>query len=311
MNPLLAALVAAGVITQDEAERINRQQDPDAARLWAEQQLAAATQGGLSAQQARLADLLRTTGGNPSAAALDAFWAAEDARLWESMRPALEQVAAENAVGMAVRLGGPDMWRTVNEAMISWVDAYYVNADAAAVGSIPNLNLTSRTQFAQTFVQWQRGELEIGTTQQGLGQLVEALTPTFGPARASTIAVTETTRVLQASAEAAAMENEFISVAEWLTVAGEGVCPICGPMHGLRRNKGERVYRHPTLGQIAPPPAHPRCRCAENWMTQPVAELPRPPEERYQWSEEAYRESQRNQRAAQRQPNAVRTLTGG
>jgi hypothetical protein len=59
MNPLLAALVQAGVISQADADRINRSMDPAAARAWAEQQLAIAVQNGLSAQQQRLLDLAR------------------------------------------------------------------------------------------------------------------------------------------------------------------------------------------------------------------------------------------------------------
>ena len=194
MNPLLAALVQAGIITQPEAERINRSLDPDAARAWAEQQIALAVQGGLSQQQTRLVELVRR--GNVTPAALDAFWAAEDARLWAAVRATFEDVAQENAIAMAVRMGADDaMWNAVNERMLSWLDAYYVSADAELVGSIPNLNLTSRTQFAQVFDQWQRGELEVGTTAEGLPQLVQALEPVFGPARAERIGVTEVTRV--------------------------------------------------------------------------------------------------------------------
>jgi hypothetical protein len=174
VNPLLAALVAAGIITQADAERINRSLDPDAARAWAEQQLVIAAQSGLTAQQARLVELVQRSNGQLSAATLDAFWAAEDDRLWAAMRPTWEAVANENAVAMAVRLGADDaMWRAVNERMLSWVNDYYVNPDAAAVGSIPNLNLTSRMQFAQVFDQWQRGEGEAGTgTRFGVRRFV-------------------------------------------------------------------------------------------------------------------------------------------
>jgi hypothetical protein len=68
VNPLLLALVQAGVITQSDAERINRSLDPDAARAWAERRLVAGAQGGLSDQGERLAELVRSAGGNPSAA---------------------------------------------------------------------------------------------------------------------------------------------------------------------------------------------------------------------------------------------------
>ena len=45
MNPLLAAPVAAGVIDQATAERLNRQMDSTAARAWAEATLESANDG--------------------------------------------------------------------------------------------------------------------------------------------------------------------------------------------------------------------------------------------------------------------------
>jgi len=309
MNPLLLALVQAGVITQVDAERINRSLDPAAARAWAEHRLVTAAQGGLSAQGERLAELLRRTEGDVSAATLDAFWRAEDDRLWASLRPAWAEVTSENAVAVAVRLGADDAtWRAVNERMLTWVDAYYMNADAAAVGSIPNLNLTSRTQFGQAFVQWQRGELEIGTTAQGLPQLIEALQPTFGPARAEIIAVTETTRVIVESQRAASEADEFITHYRFLSAADEIVCPICGPNHGAIIEKRGAGFETP--GGRMFPPLHPRCRCQILEETEQTQRQPLPPEERYRWSQEAYDEAQRNRQAATRAPDAVRTLLG-
>ena len=308
MNPLLAALVQAGIITQPEAERINRSLDPDAARAWAEQQIALAVQGGLSQQQTRLVELVRR--GNVTPAALDAFWAAEDARLWAAVRATFEDVAQENAIAMAVRMGADDaMWRTVNRAVLDWVGDYYTNADAGAFGSIPNLNLTSRTQFAQVFGQWQRGEIEIGTTAEGLPQLVEALTPVFGPERASVIAATETTRVYTETTLAAGRDNEFITAYRWRAVADERVCPVCGPLHMQTVRKGGAGFNFGT--GVGYPPAHPNCRCQIIEETEQTADLPAPPEERWQFSQQAYDEGQRNRQAAQRAPNAARTLLGG
>lgn len=307
MNPLLAALVAAGILTPDDADRINRSLDPDAARAWAEQQLAVAVQSGLSEQQARLVELVRRYNGNPPAAALNAFWVDEDARLWESMRPTLEDIAAQNAIAAAVRMGADDAtWRLVNERMLSWVDAYYVNADAAAVGSIPNLNLTSRTDFARAFAEWSRGELEIGTQAQGLPHLVAALEPTFGPARSEVIAVTETTRVFSESTRAAANANEFVTHLRWYSVADERVCPVCGPLHTRAVAKSAGGFG----GGVTFPPAHPNCRCALVEETAETMRQPLPPEERYRWDAGAYEAQQRNQRAARQEPNALRTLTG-
>ena len=310
MNPLLLALVQAGVITQSDAERINRSLDPDAARVWAERRLVAGAQGGLSGQGERLAELVRSTGGNPSVAALDAFWRAEDERLWAAMRPAWQEVVSENAVAMAVRLGADDrMWNTVNERMLDWLDDYYISADAANVGSIPNLNLTSRTQFGQVFAQWQRGELEMGTTAQGLPQLVEALGPVFGPVRAERIAVTETTRVIVESQRAASEADEFITHYRFLSAADERVCPICGPNHGAVIEKRSGGFSTPA-GRMFPP-LHPMCRCQILEETDQTRRLPPSPEERYRWSEAAYADYLRNRQAATRPANAVRTLTGG
>lgn len=310
MNPLLAALVAAGLITQDDADRIGRSLDPDAARMWAEQQLAIATQQGLTAQQARLVDLLRRSNGNVTAAQLDAFWRAEDAQLLAAMRPTLESIAAENAITYVVTLGNEGMWQAVNETMLTWVNDYYANADAAAVGSIPNLNLTSRTQFAQVFVDWQRGELEVGTTAEGLPQLVQALEPVFGPARAERIAITETTRVIVESQRAASEQDEFITHYRYITAADERVCAQCGPLHGQVIEKRAAGFALPGQARMFPP-LHPNCRCQILEETDATRQQPLPPEERYQWSAARLADYERNRRAAERQPNAMRTLTGG
>lgn len=309
MNPLLTALVRAGIISQQDADRINRSLDPAAARAWAEEQLAITMQGGLTAQQARLVDMLRRTNGTLSAAQLDAFWRREDDLLWQAVRPTLTNITAENAVAIAVRLGADgDMWRVVNERMLAWVDAYYVNADAAAVGSIPNLNLTSRTQFARAFAEWQRGELD--ATGEGLPQLVQAITPVFGPDRALVIAQTEATRIIVESQRAASEGDEFITHYRYLTAADERVCPQCGPLHGATIEKTAAGFRDPVTGQIAYPPLHPNCRCQILEETAQTIQQPLPQEERYEWSAGVYAEYVRNQRRAQRPPNAVRTLMG-
>ncbi len=304
MNPFLLALVQAGIISQADAERMNRSLDPDAARAWAEQQLAIAMQNGLSTQQTRLVDMVRRTNGSLSARQLDTFWAAEDDRLYQAVLPTLRTIASEQAIGLAVSMGNESMWQLINEQMLGWVSDYYINPDAAAVGSIPNLNLTSRTQFAQAFTEWQRGDL--GGTADGLPQLISSLQDTFGPARSEIIAVTETTRILQGAGQSAADESDFLEIAEWQTAADEIVCPYCGPMHMQQRHKTDANYP----GGVHPPPLHPRCRCREVWLTKAVAGMQLPPEERWRFNADANAEYQRNQRAARREPNAIRTLIG-
>jgi SPP1 gp7 family putative phage head morphogenesis protein len=311
VNPLLSALVAAGIITQADAERINRSMDADAMRAWAEQQMAVAVQGGLSAQQTRLVDMVRRTNGSLSQATLADFWRQEDERLYAALRGTLEGVASESAIAMSVRMGGDDsMWRVVNERVLAWIDGYYINADAAAVGSIPNLNLTSRTEFARAFAEWQRGELELGTRLQGLPQLIEALTPTFGPQRAAIIAATESTRIQVESERRAGEADEDTTHWRYYTAADERVCPQCGPLHGRIVAKTSSGFDVPQGGRQYPP-IHPNCRCRILPESSETLRQPLPPEERYQWSAEEYAASQRDIRQAQRRPSALDVLTGG
>jgi SPP1 gp7 family putative phage head morphogenesis protein len=266
MNPLLLALVQAGIVTQADAERINRSMDPAAARAWAEQQLAIATQQGLSAQQARLVDMVRRTNGSLSPAALDEFWRAEDDRLWQAVRPAWEEIAAERAIGAAVRMGADDaMWRTINQAVINWTNTYYTSAAPDFVGSIPNLNQTSRAQVADAFARWNRGELNDGR-QGGLPALVQELGQTFDPVRAERIAVTEVTRIFSESENAAAAVEPDIEIAQWDTAFDDIVCPICMPLDGMQVEKGREFAPGLRL-----PPAHPNCRCGVTFLTRPGA----------------------------------------
>lgn len=307
MNPLLLALLRAGIISQADADRINRQLDPVAARAWADQQMALAVQNGLSAQQQRLVGMIRQTNGNLSPAMLDDFWRAEDERLFAALRPTIDDVASERAITMAVTAGADaNTWRTINQAVLDWVGDYYTNADVVFVGSVPNLNLTSRTEFARSFLDWQRGELD--SPLQGLQQLIDAIQPTFGPERSERIAVTETTRIIVESQREAASQDEFVTGFRLLTAADERVCPICGPVHRQFRPKAQRYYEHPSLGAIQGPPFHVRCRCQEIELTDATRDHT-PPEERYRWSADAYAAHVDNLAAARADANAL-TLMG-
>jgi len=258
MNPFLLALVQAGIIDQATAEQMNRSLDPVAARAWGEQQLAIAMQSGLSAQQQRLVAMLRQTNGNLSPRALDAFWAQENDRLYASLQGALDTIASERAIGIVVSMGNESMWGHVNQAVLDWTHNYYTSADPDFVGSIPNLNQTSRQQFADTFRQWQTGDLP--SRRGGLPDLVDALAQndTFGPARAGKIAITETTRIFSESTVAAASADDAVTHLRWLTANDELVCDICGPLANQVIEKGERFQFE---GGGGFPPAHVNCRC--------------------------------------------------
>lgn len=261
MDPLLQALMTAGIIDADLANQVNRQSDPDAARAWAEELLLVAAQSDLSAQQQRLLSLLASTAYQPTETQLTAFWREEEGRFGRALLPALREVASEQAAVRSTavaRATGRDADQTfalVNRQVLGWVDDYYINADAdpTKLGSLPNLTLTARTRFAQAFQEWQRGELEVGRPV-GLPQLIDALTPAFGAVRAEAIAVTETTRAFSQALLEAERDNEFTTAYRWLTSADELVCPQCGP-------RASRVYSKKEIEGVGVPPLHPRCRC--------------------------------------------------
>lgn len=105
----------------------------------------------------------------------------------------------------------------------------------------------TRNAMRTALVNWQEG----GLGSRGLPDLVDALEPWFGEARAERIAVTEVTRMFDVG-NRLAHEEAGIEREEWQTVRDEAVCPICAPLNGKRfaLNDGPR------------PPAHVNCRCA-------------------------------------------------
>lgn len=272
MNPFLRALVAAGLLDQATAERMSRALSPEQAQAYAEQRMAALWSGGLQGQLSRLLDVIRDNDYNLPPQVAEAFWRRENRTLFESVIPGLEDVAQEAAITAAMRGGGASMWTAVNERLISWVDDYYISADAGAFGSIPNLNDTARTIVGNAFNAWQRGELEVAANAEGLPQLIAALEPAFGPERASRIAVTETTRIHAEAELAAALADPDIEYIEWQTGRDEFVCPVCAPLNGRRVEKGNPAGFQSIGGPTRMPPAHVNCRCGTVGLTGPAAQ---------------------------------------
>lgn len=266
MNPLLVALVRAGVISQEEAERVNRMLDRDAARLWAEERLATAYGAALHGQQMRV--LAAVEAGEVAALSSDPFWQRENARLTRDVLPVLRDVATDRALVATLSGGGLDAWTRVNQAVVDWVESYYISLDASAFGAIPGLNDVARTQVGNLINAWQRGELEAATAQGGLPQLITAMEDTFGPQRGARIAITETTRVFAESTIAAVQANPYVDQLIWLTGADEFVCPQCGPMHGMTVPKGSLFP-----GGVKPP-LHVNCRCGVEGVSDLVASVP-------------------------------------
>ena len=169
MNELLSALVQLGIITNATAQRINRDLNPVEAAAWAESVIGDAFTGALAAQEVRLLDLVAATDGRPTAAQINSFWRREDDFLWGSVQSSVETVAQERAIVAALTGVADDKtWNKINDAVLNWVGDYYTNLDVDLVGSIPNLNATGRTEFARSFIDWQRGELETAGAQDGL-----------------------------------------------------------------------------------------------------------------------------------------------
>lgn len=265
---LLNALLAAGLIDKETVDVLMRNNDPNEAVLWADTLLTQRTQGALSAQQGRLLDLVESSGLNPPPASLQAFWVREDELLWDALRPTLLQIAGERAAFEIVRSGQVGTFNLINQQVLDWVDDYYLDADGKAFGSIPNLNLTARTQFAQVFRDWQTGDL--GGKPEGLPQLIDALTGTFGPVRAEAIAVTETTRISVESLKTVEANNVFTVGFRYSTARDSRVSEICRPAEGLVIQKGESVFPD---GRGFPP-RHPRCRSGVQPVTSGSVNVP-------------------------------------
>ena len=284
MNELLAALVQLGVLDNATAQRITRNLDPNAAQAWAESLLLESVTSGLDAQRYRLLELVDAGNGRPTARQLAEFWRREDAAFFRSIEPALYEIAQERAIVSIVSGGAVDMWEAINEAVIGWVNDYYTNLDVELVGSVPNINATSRTDFARAFLDWQRGELETAGYADGLPQLIRAIEPTFGAVRAERVAITETTRIFAEATRQADNANPYIVAHRIYTAGDERVCGICGPLHGMVIPKTQRDAPHPSLGGIAGPPFHVNCRCVIISETTATLQTALPPEETWQYT---------------------------
>ena len=270
MNPLIAALLAAGVISAEEARTLNGLLNEGATRIEAEQRVAAAFATGFENQRSRLIRALDMGNVDYRDPMLPTFWAAEHDLMAREVLPTLTGIAQDVALTATVRSGGLADWRTVNEAVIAWTDSHYRSAAGDALGSIPNLDATAREAVADAVNRWQRGELNAGPGPGGLPRLIAELqnVEEFGVDRAARIAVTETTRILAEAERTAAQANPNMAYLVWLTGNDEFVCPICGPMEGQRIPKGQATFPGGYY-----PPAHVNCRCSTAAVSELAAEV--------------------------------------
>lgn len=166
-----------------------------------------------------------------------------------AVRDALRRALIESAdlgVRIAVRqlasVGLGMDWTLANTAAREWANEY--------VGElIGRINETTRRQVRQAVAAW----VENG---EPLEALIDELAVTFGRERAELIASTEVTRAYAQGQVESYRLSGVIGRMEWRTAVDERVCPVCGPLHGTRASFDETFE-----GDLAMPPAHPRCRC--------------------------------------------------
>ena len=135
-------------------------------------------------------------------------------------------------------------WAQFNQAAVKWAREYTFDL-------VGGLNDVSREALQESISAF----FEQGWTTQ---ELNSSLTPTFGPKRAESIAVTETTIAAsegeQETVRRLLEDNGIAMIPYWQTLNDELVCQICGPRNGKEIKPGNE-----TNGEY--PPAHPRCRC--------------------------------------------------
>ena len=168
-------------------------------------------------------------------------------------------------------------WEEHRESMIAAIVPILVEIYDKSVGAVLTIKQELIGDLASRAIRWARayaGDLVRGitrTTQRAVREAVatfistpgltvrdlrEMLSTTFGSSRAQTIAVTEFTRAHFEGTREAAEEIRkvgFEMVGIWRTAVDDRVCPICGPLEGVREVGG-------TWGGYRPP-AHPNCRC--------------------------------------------------
>ena len=187
----------------------------------------------------------------------DEYWTGETSYMRPPIARELEIIAghsAEEHIELPV-FAELDL-EDVSEDISEWVESYSFDL-------ITGINDRTRSRVAQAIEEFHTTE---GMTR---GELEEMLVPSFGPNRASMIAVTETTTAYYEGGKATIERAEALGIEVvhlWNTNNDSLVCEICGPLNRTAQYgypKGEYEY-----GWEYGPPAHPRCRC---WVTYELA----------------------------------------
>lgn len=180
----------------------------------------------------------------------EGFWEQEYERTFELVRDLFMRAAVEGASAVMAemaRIGLGVDEAEINRRIADWGLQYAPNA-AAMILETTRQSIEEMVNLYPDEVDW----AEIGTL-------------VYGPYRAETIGISETTLGFSIGNLIAwsAYDNIYVE-AEWVTAGDEKVCPICEEKDGTIVWSGGSLF-----GEY--PPAHPRCRC---WL-QAVVHLSR------------------------------------
>ena len=201
-------------------------------------------------------ELLKLLGNPPDLGKLTAaFWEAAGVRSQNVIRPIMERIYLEAAERFAVSLIIGVDWALVNEGAVSWASGYTFDL-------VRGLDATSQRAL-------QRAVSAYFEQGQTMGELTDRIGRIFSPQRAEAIAVTEVTRAasqgeIGIAAEIRRQGVDMIPV--WQANNDSLVCPICGPLHGVKAQGG--IFTA-SSGTFSSPPAHVRCRC---WLNHELPE---------------------------------------
>jgi len=220
-----------------------------------------------------------------------AFWATEDAALWEVLAPLVMNSLLAGANGGVAALPSELLplvnWDFFNQSALAFLRDYRLS-------TVAGITKTTADQAIAAIDDWAR-------SGQHLDSLKATLRPIFGATRADMIAVTEVTRIFAQGNLSMWQSTGVVGGKMWRTARDERVCPICRPLDGqivsldgdfsltpsavatspaMRSLLGDNydperaMQRANTIvrnvgARHTAPPAHVRCRC---WLSPAVSE---------------------------------------
>lgn len=172
----------------------------------------------------------------------------------DELRYALQQAlakAADLGISIAIRqfegVGLAFDWTLANTQAREWA----LEHTGELIGQI---NDTTMRRVQASVAAW----IDSGAPLQ---DLIDDLAPLFGAERADLIASTEVTRAFWVGNMEAFRVSGVVETVEHRTASDERVCPLCGPLNGVRTSLSNPSMSHPSGSEYHELPIHPRCRC--------------------------------------------------